>query len=287
MVITVQDYKEIRQRFLAGESQCHIAKSLGISRNTVAKYCDGSAVPWERKTPERDSPVINDEVTAFIIACLQEDQETSFKKQRHTAKRIYDRLVEERGFTGGESTIRRKVREIRTGLPKAYIPLQFDPGEAIQIDWGEADIFNHGQKERINLFCARLCFSCRPVVLAYHRQDEESFCVAIVKTFSILGGVPSRVIFDNARVAVKKRFGSHAVMQNNYAALSAHYAFDPVFCSCGRTRKRPCRRACRMGTQKYLCPGPASGRHGSILGRYASSPVDLHSYDALCVGKEG
>ena len=283
----MQDYKEIRQRFLAGESQCHIAKSLGISRNTVAKYCDGSAVPWERKTPERDSPVINDEVTAFIIACLQEDQETSFKKQRHTAKRIYDRLVEERGFTGGESTIRRKVREIRTGLPKAYIPLQFDPGEAIQIDWGEADIFNHGQKERINLFCARLCFSCRPVVLAYHRQDEESFCVAIVKTFSILGGVPSRVIFDNARVAVKKRFGSHAVMQNNYAALSAHYAFDPVFCSCGRTRKRPCRRACRMGTQKYLCPGPASGRHGSILGRYASSPVDLHSYDALCVGKEG
>ena len=97
MIITVQDYKEIRQRFLAGESQRHIAKSLGITRNTVAKYCDGSAVPWERKTPERDSPVINDEVTAFIIACLQEDQETSFKKQRHTAKRIYDCLVEERG----------------------------------------------------------------------------------------------------------------------------------------------------------------------------------------------
>ena len=74
---------------------------------------------------KRDSPVINDEVTAFIIACLQEDQETSFKKQRHTAKRIYDRLVEERGFTGGESTIRRKVREIRAGLPKAFIPFAY------------------------------------------------------------------------------------------------------------------------------------------------------------------
>ena len=70
MVITVQDYKEIRQRFLAGESQRHIAKTLGISRNTVAKYCDGSALPWERKTPERVSPVIKDDVTAFIRSCL-------------------------------------------------------------------------------------------------------------------------------------------------------------------------------------------------------------------------
>ena len=93
MVITVQDYKEIRQRFLAGESQRHIAKTLGISRNTVAKYCDGSALPWERKTPERVSPVIKDDVTAFIRACLQEDEEPGFKKQKHTAKRIYDRLV--------------------------------------------------------------------------------------------------------------------------------------------------------------------------------------------------
>ena len=231
MVITVQDYKEIRQRFLAGESQRHIAKTLGISRNTVAKYCDGSAVPWERKIPERESPVIRDDVTAFIHACLQEDEESGSRKQKHTAKRIYDRLVAERGFTGGESTIRRKVREIRAELPKVYIPLQFSPGEAIQIDWGVADIYNKGRKERINLFCARLCFSCRPVVLAYHRQDEESFCDAIVRTFDIIGGVTDRVIFDNGRVAVKKGFGSHATMQNSYAALSAHYGFDAIFCN--------------------------------------------------------
>lgn len=227
----MQDYKEIRQRFLAGESQRHIAKTLGISRNTVAKYCDGSALPWERKTPERVSPVIKDDVTAFIRACLQEDEEPGFKKQKHTAKRIYDRLVEERGFTGGESTIRRKVREIRAGLPQVFIPLQFDPGEAIQIDWGEAEIYNSGRKERVNLFCARLCFSCRPVVLAYHRQDEESFCDAIVRTFNIIGGVTNRIIFDNGRVAVKKGFGSHATMQNSYASLSAHYGFDAVFCN--------------------------------------------------------
>ena len=62
----MQDYKEIRQRFLSGESQRHIAKTMGISRNTVAKYCEGESVPWERKTPERESTIITDDVTEFI-----------------------------------------------------------------------------------------------------------------------------------------------------------------------------------------------------------------------------
>lgn len=227
----MNDYKQIRQRYLAGESQRHIAKTMGISRNTVAKYCDGEAVPWERKTPERESIVITDEIYDFIMSCLEEDKLVTFKKQKHTAKRIYDRLVEEKGFTGGESTIRRKVREIRNTLPKAFVPLQFDPGDAIQIDWGEADIYENGTKTRINLFCARLCYSCRPVVLAYHKQNEESFHDAIVNAFDELGGVTRRVIFDNGKVAVKEGFGAYARMQLGYEALSAHYGYDAVFCN--------------------------------------------------------
>lgn len=227
----MNDYKQIRQRYLAGESQRHIAKTMGISRNTVAKYCEGDTVPWVRKTPVRDSNVITDEVIDFIKQCIEEDQTVSFKKQKHTAKRIYDRLVDEKGFTGGESTIRRKVREIRESLPKAFVPLQFDPGDALQIDWGEADIYENGQKVRIHLFCARLCYSCRPVVLAYHCQNSESFYDAIVKTFDMIGGVTKRVIFDNGKVAVKEGFGARAKMQSGYEALSAHYGYDAVFCN--------------------------------------------------------
>ena len=62
----MQDYQEIRKRFLAGESQRHIAKCLGISRNTVKKYCEGNAVPWERKVPERESTVLTDDTVDFI-----------------------------------------------------------------------------------------------------------------------------------------------------------------------------------------------------------------------------
>lgn len=74
MVITMKDYDEIRKRYLAGESQRHIAKTLGISRNIVAKYCEGAAVPWERKTPERVSTILTDEAVAFIRSCLEEDK---------------------------------------------------------------------------------------------------------------------------------------------------------------------------------------------------------------------
>ncbi len=231
MIITMKDYKEIRQRFQAGESQRSIARALNISRNTVAKYCSGDSVPWQRKPYKRNSPVLTDEMVSFIRFCLEQDEQEGLKKQKHTARRIYDRLVDEKGFTGGESTVRRKVRELKAVIPDVFIPLEFDPGEALQIDWGEAFAYIRGFRESINLFCARLCYSCRPVVLAYHRQNEESFLDAFVRTFEILGGTPEKVIFDNARVAVKDGFGSHAKKQAGYTALTAHYGFDALFCN--------------------------------------------------------
>ena len=162
----MNDYKQIRQRYLNGESQRSIAKSMGISRNTVKKYCEGENVPWERKTPEREASVLTEDVLDFITSCLEEDEAEGLKKQRHTARRIFDRLVEEKGFEGGESTIRRAVHEIRGKMPQAFVPLQFDPADAIQVDWGEATVYLNGEKTVVNLFCARLCYSCRPVVLA-------------------------------------------------------------------------------------------------------------------------
>ena len=231
VVITLKDYKEIRQRFLAGESQRSIAKAMHISRNTVAKYCQGEAVPWDRKVPERNSPVLTEETVRFIQRCLQEDEDEGLKKQKHTAKRIYDRLVEEQGFSGAESTVRNKVKELKGEIPKAFVPLQFDPGDTLQVDWGEATVYVADTRMNINIFCARLCYSCRPVVLAYRRQNEESFLDAFVHVFDIFNGVPKRVIFDNGRVAVKKGFGKQAEKQAGYASLSAHYGFDAIFCN--------------------------------------------------------
>ena len=231
MVINVNNYKEIRQRWMNGESQRSIALELGISRNTVKKYCAGANVPWERKTYLRNPSVLTDDVKAFISDCLATDAAEGTAKQKHTAKRIFDRLVAEKGFVGGETTIRSYVHSIKAKPATAFVPLSFLPGDAMQIDWGEATIYLAGNKVIVYLFCARLCYSSAPFVIAYRRQNSESFLDALVMTFKYFGGTPKRVIFDNAKVAVKDGFGANAIATDNYAALSAHYGFAPVFCN--------------------------------------------------------
>lgn len=231
VVIGVEDYKGIRQKWLAGISQREIARQLHISRNTVSKYCDGDVVPWERKVPERKASVLTEDVVKFIEECLAEDEQENIKKQAHTAKRIYDRLVAEKGFAGGESTIRSKVSELKAGQLKVFVPLEFSPGEATQVDWGEGTAYLRGEKIKVNLFCGRLCSSCAPIVFAYRRQNEESFLEATAKTFRYYGGVTEKVIFDNAKVAVKDGFGANAQKQAGYSMLSAHYGFDALFCN--------------------------------------------------------
>jgi transposase len=232
VIIDVDMYQKIREmNTIQGMSQRDIAKTLGISRNTVKKYCDGDSVPWERKEYIRKADVLTDDVLSFIIECLEEDNFENLYKQQHTARRIYLRLVDEKQFTGGESTIRLAVNKIKGSIPKSFIPLEFDPGEALQIDWGESTTYLDGVKTKLNIFCARLCFSCAIFVMAFKHQNEESFLEGQQKAFEFFGGIPHKVIFDNAKVAVKEGFGQYAQVQKGYKAFSAHYAFHPIFCN--------------------------------------------------------
>ena len=233
VAIEVEIYETIRYLHVhEGLSQRRIAEILGVSRNTVKRYFDGSHVPWVRQgTSGRSRYVVTDEVLKFIKECLAADDAENIKKQRHTEKRIYDRLVDEKGFTGGESTIREIVAELKAKQPKVFIPLSYDPGEAIQVDWGEATVYLAGKKIKVNLWCMRECYSADMFCKAFYRQNEESFLDGQVSGLAYFGGTPLKVIFDNAKVAVKEGFGVHAKAQDRYAALSAHYAFKPEFCN--------------------------------------------------------
>ena len=232
--VEVDMYKDIRQSHCDGESQRSIAKRLGISRQTVKKYCEGSAHPETRKAYERKNETITEDVKLFILECFNEDIRENIKKQKHTAKRIFDRLVTEQNFTGGESTIRKAVKDLRAEQsvpPQCNVPLSYEPGEAIQIDWGEVTVYLDGKKTKLNTFCARLCNSCDIFVQVFKSANEESFLEAQQLMFDFFGGISKRVIFDNAKVAVKEGFGLHAKPQNKYLSFSAHYAFDLDFCN--------------------------------------------------------
>ncbi|WP_347489255.1 hypothetical protein ABDB91_18795 [Desulfoscipio sp. XC116] len=192
MSIEVDIYEKIRHLYEhEGKSQRAISKILRVSRNTVKKYCDGSHVPWERQGKSgRQQYVVTDEIMEFIKSCLASDEAENIKKQKHTAKRIYDRLVDEKGFKGGESTIREIVAKLKEKQKKVFIPLSYEPGEAIQIDWGEATIYLVGKKIKVNLFCMRECYSADIYCRAFYRQNEESFLEGQITGFEYFDGAP-------------------------------------------------------------------------------------------------
>lgn len=234
MIIEVDIYSAIRTKFSEGESIRSIAKSLGISRQTVKKYCEGATHPEVRKPYLREPDVITDDVKNFILNCFKEDEDENLKKQKHTAKRIYDRLVAEKDFNGSYSTVRTAVRSIKDERiipPQSSVPLSYEPGEAIQIDWGEATVYLDGEKLKVHIFCGRLCYSCDIFVQVYKSANEEAFLEAQQQMFDFFGGVSKRLIFDNAKVAVKEGFGIYAKPQNRYLSFSAHYAFALDFCN--------------------------------------------------------
>ena len=234
VIIEVDLYYQIRTLYNEGESIRSIAKRLGLSRQTVKKYCEGNTHPDVRKSYNRTPNVITDDIKQFILCCFAQDKLENLTKQKHTAKRIYDRLVDEKKFQGSYSAIRDAVKVLREEVsvpPQADMPLEYEPGDAIQIDWGEATVYLDHQKRKVAFFCGRLCYSCDIFVQAFYSQNLESFLEAQQQMFDYFKGIPSRLIFDNAKVAVREGFGLHAKATDGYKSFAAHYAFKTDFCN--------------------------------------------------------
>lgn len=234
VIIGMDIYSAIRTRYIDGESIRSIAKSLNISRQTVKKYCTGDTHPDVRKDYQRPPDVMTEAIKTFILGCFKQDEDENLKKQKHTAKKIYDRLVSEKEFNGSYSSVRiavKKLKSERAVPPQSSVPLSYVPGEAVQIDWGEATVYLDGQKTKLYTFCGRLCYSCDIFVQVYKAANQETFLEAQQLMFDFFGGTPRRVIFDNAKVAVKEGFGIYAKPQDKYFSFSSHYAFSLDFCN--------------------------------------------------------
>ena len=130
-MIKVDQYQLIRKLYaVEGHSQREIACRLRISRNTVSKYCKGEHMPLDKTSRKRQRTVMTQYVEENIRECLSEVEKEEVVKQKHTAKRIFDRLVQELGFSDGESTIRHNVKELKDKPAEAYDPLSIEPGQA-------------------------------------------------------------------------------------------------------------------------------------------------------------
>ena len=227
-----------RAYHLDGKSLRQIARELGISRDAVTKAVTPTPFLVARPTSSRVWPVLGPCQTRIHDLL---DQNTRLPpKQRLTAHRIYEILRDE-GFTGCESTVRHYVAARKQALspPDRFIPLAFEPGQDAQVDWGEAQVLFRGERQTVQLFVMRLCYSRRIFAMAFPSQKQECFFYAHTQAFQYFGGVPARLTYDNLATAVKLAFdrgesgrsrGSRRE-QHHFVALRSHYLFDSHFCT--------------------------------------------------------
>ena len=165
-----------------------------------------------------------------IQTWLRED-EGKPRKQRHTAKRIHDRLVEEHGYAGSESSVRKLVARLRPRLEDVFVPLSAEPGAMAQVDWGTATVVLGGEERTVHLFVLRLRASGVVFARAYLRESLECFLDGHREAFEWLEGVPGQCVYDNLKTAVLRILAGPDRMETAMmSALRSHYLFDSAYC---------------------------------------------------------
>jgi len=233
MTINNELYKRIRRLHLVEKrSQREISRLLGISRHTIRKYVYGAIPPsddGQQGQKERKS-ALKTAVEPFIIKCLEENKKLS-RKQQMNAQNIWEFLCKEKGFNIGKSTVRRYIRQIKNEKPEIFVPLSFDPGEAMQIDWGEAPAYIDNIKRKISFFGAVLPYSWGINASVFPDASMESLYIGHINAFEFFGGVPLKCIYDNMKTAVLTGGGKNAVLQERFKKIIAHYGFETIFCN--------------------------------------------------------
>jgi transposase len=224
----VDMYVRVRRACMVeGMSIREAARVFGLHRDTVRKMLMYSVPPgYRRERPPRRPKL--EPYTGVIDRILDEDL-TLPKKQRHTAKRIYDRLRDEYGFTGKYTIVKDYVRERRRRTREMYVPLSHPPGDA-QCDFGQAKAVIGGVEQTIHYFVLDLPHSDACFVKAYPAETTEAFCDGHVSAFSFLGGVPRSILYDNTRLAVARILGDGRRQRTRvFSELVSHYLFEDRF----------------------------------------------------------
>ena len=210
-----------------------LADRHGVHRRTVRQAL-ASATPPPRKVPERDRPVMGPHED-LVRGWLRADREAP-KKQRHTARRVWQRLVEEEGAGVAESTVRDFVRQVKAELageqlPSVPITQEHLAGAEAEVDFGEFYVDIDGQRIRVWLFVMRLSCSAKAFAMCFAHQAQEAFFEGHVLAFEHFDGVPGRIRYDNLKPAVTRMLiGRDRVENERFIALRSHYRFDSFFC---------------------------------------------------------
>jgi transposase len=234
----VEQFEQIRRdREREGLSIRGLARRHGVHRRVVRQAL-ASPLPPPRKCPERRPAPKLGPYRPLIDEWLRADREAP-RKQRHTAKRVWQRLVDEHGAEVSERQVRRHVRvrrrELGEPVDEVFVPMVHEPGIEAEVDWGEAVVEIAGQRRKVYLFLMRACYSGAAFVIAFERETQQAFLEAHVEAFRFFGGCFQIVRYDNLRSAVKQVLrGRRRVEQDSFIGLRSHYLYGSVFTRRGK-----------------------------------------------------
>ncbi len=230
---SVELYMRVRRACMVdGMSVREASRVFGLHRDTVRKTLKYAAPPGYRRRKPPRRPKIGP-YTGVIDEILRSDMSLP-KKRRHTAKRIYERLRDERGFEGKYTIVKDYARERRRTTREMFVPLSHPAGHA-QRDFGEAWAVIDGVKRNVHFFVLSLPHSDGVFVKAYPAETTEAFCDGHISAFRFLGGVPQSVLYDNTKLAVAKILGDgRRVRTRVFTELQSHYLFTDRFGRPGR-----------------------------------------------------
>ncbi len=233
----MEQWSEIRRRVLVeGVSHRQILRETGMHWRTLQKILAHSEPPGYRQQQPRPRKKLG----AYLerIAQILKTDQAMPRKQRHTAKRIWERLRTE-GFTGGYTVVKEAVRDLTHKQQEVFVPLVHPPGEA-QVDFGQAAVKVNGRLCKVAFFVMALPYSDAPFVMAFERECTETFWEGHVQAFEFFGGVPRRITYDNTKVAVAQIMGDgkERRLTQGFLQLKSHHLFDHHFCRVARGNEK-------------------------------------------------
>jgi transposase len=225
---SVELYGRVRRAVLVqGKSERAVAPEFGIARETVRKMLRYSVPPGYR----REQPVKRPKLGPWlgVIDAILEEDKSNPVKQRHTAKRIFDRLRQEYAYTGGYTIVKDYVRWHRARTAEMFVPLIHAAGEA-QADFGQAVVVRAGVKCKAHYLAIDLPQSDDCFVMAFPAETTEAFLEGHLRAFAYFGGVPRQILYDNTKLAVAKILGGGERKKTQaFSELQSHYLFEEKF----------------------------------------------------------
>ncbi|EQD80211.1 IstA2, partial [mine drainage metagenome] len=186
------------------------------------------------------------------------------RKQRHTATRIWQRLVDELGADISASAVRVMVRELKAEIIEppatAMVPQLHLPGKTAEVDFGDVWVILAGHRVKAKMFAMRLSASGKAFHEVYSGESQECFFDGHEKAFLAFGGIPGTIRYDNLTSAVTKvLIGRDRLENERFVAFRSHYGFAASYCTPGidgAHEKGGIEGEVKRARRRYLVPIP-------------------------------